>query len=272
MNDLFVAVHPVVDLRVSPSPAAELYTQARFGDLAEVRDRHTGRVQVRLLRSGDSGWADAVAFRRVQTAARPRPIAVVRSLFCNIHSAPSVRAPLQMTAPLGARVIGLGQVRTDAGGAPWAKVELPGGRTAFALDGDLVAAGRGWRWRTSAQLRAGLVRESLRLLGLPYRWGGTTPFGLDCSGLVQLVFGLHGIALSHNARRLAEDPRMRPVTRRAIRSGDLLFFADFKHVGMAISNRDFIHATTWGMPGVQVSRIDDPRWARRRGLVRRVAA
>jgi cell wall-associated NlpC family hydrolase len=63
---------------------------------------------------------------------------------------------------------------------------------------------------------------------------------------------------------------MRSVTRRAIRSGDLLFFAKFTHVGMAISNREFVHATTSGHPGVQVSRIDDPHWAKRRDRIGRL--
>ena len=270
MSEFLVAVMPVADLRVSPVARAELNTQVRLGDLAEMLDRRAGRILVRLVRSGDTGWAAAAAFRRVRHAARPRPVALVQSLFCNIHLAPSVRAPLLMTVPLSARLFRLGRVRINGGGAPWAKVALPGGRNAFALDGDLVAAGRGWPWRTSGQLRAGLVRESLRLLGLPYRWGGTTPFGLDCSGLVQLVYGLHGIALPHNARRQAADPRMEPIARRSVQSGDLLFFAQFTHVGMAISDSAFVHATTWGQPGVQISRIDDPHWAKRRQQIGRL--
>lgn len=263
MTSVLSTVLPVANLHREPHAASELNTQARLGDVAEVVGRRAGWVQVRLLRTRETGWALAGALAPVRSALRPRPVAVVQSLFCNVHAGPSVRAPLLMTVPLGGRVGRLGLARTDRGGAPWARVSLPGGRTAWALDGDLSSGGHAWRWTTPAQLRAGLVRESLRLLGLPYRWGGTTPFGLDCSGLVQLVYGLHGLALPHNARRQATDPRMCPVSRRAVQSGDLLFFAKFTHVGMAISNREFIHATTWGRPGVQVSRTDDRHWRSR---------
>src|SRR6185503_18799664 len=155
MSKLVVAGHPVVDVRLSPHPTAELNTQARLGDTAEVLARKAGWLNVRLLRSGDAGWAAAASFKRVRHAPRPRTVAVVQSLFCNIHSAPSVRAPLLLTAPLGTRVFRLRRVRVDGGGAPWARIGLPGGRTGFALDRDLVAAGRGWRWKTSSQLRAG---------------------------------------------------------------------------------------------------------------------
>lgn len=272
MNEVLTAVRPVIDLHLRPSLTAELNTQARLGDLAELVARHAGWRKVRLIRTGDTGWAERTSFRPARWTAKPRPVAVVRSLFCNVHAAPSVRAPLTMTAPLGTRLIVLNRARTDGGSAPWVRISLPAGRIGFALELDLSPGGKAWRWTTPVQLRAGLVRESFRLLGLPYRWGGTTPFGLDCSGLVQLVFGLHGLALPHNARKQAADPRMRPVTRRAIRSGDLLFFADFKHVGMAISNRAFVHATTWGNPGVQVTGIDDRHWGSRRDVIRRMTA
>lgn len=271
MSNLLAASLPVVGLHLEPRAAAALNTQARLGDLAEVRDRRVGWLKIRLLRSDDEGWAVAAAFRPARPAHRPRPIAVVRSLFCNVHTAPSVRAPLLMTAPLGARVFRLGRARVNGGAAPWARVGLPARRTGFVLENGLSRDGAAWRWKTPAQLRASLVRESLRLLGLPYRWGGTTPFGLDCSGLVQLVFGLHGIALPHSARKQAADPRMRPISRRELRSGDLVFFTDYKHVGLAISNREFIHATTWGIPGVQVSRIDRRHWKSRLDVIRRLA-
>lgn len=81
MTSILSTVLPVANLHREPHAASELNTQARLGDVAEVVGRRAGWVQVRLLRTRETGWALAGALAPVRSALRPRPVAVVRSLF-----------------------------------------------------------------------------------------------------------------------------------------------------------------------------------------------
>ncbi len=99
--------------------------------------------------------------------------------------------------------------------------------------------------------RKRLRARALALLGAPYRWGGTTPGGFDCSGLVRLVFGLEGTTLPRNARdqELVTRERRVEIPPTGLRAGDLVFFGPRRggadHVGIGVGGRPgrFIHSS-----------------------------
>ena len=79
---------------------------------------------------------------------------------------------------------------------------------------------------------------------MPYRWGGATPAGFDCSGLVVWVYGQLGIALPHFTGALYQLGV--PVPRDQLAPGDLVFFDALDHVGIYIGAGQFIHAPHTG--------------------------
>ncbi len=83
-----------------------------------------------------------------------------------------------------------------------------------------------------------------RYLGVPYLWGGATPAGFDCSGLVVWVYAQLGIALPHYTGALWGLGV--PVPRDELQSGDLVFFDGLDHVGIYIGAGQFIHAPHTG--------------------------
>jgi len=83
-----------------------------------------------------------------------------------------------------------------------------------------------------------------RYLGVPYRWGGATPAGFDCSGLVAYVYAQLGISLPHYSG--AQFHIGQPVSRDALQPGDLVFFNGASHVGIYIGGGQFIHAPHTG--------------------------
>lgn len=98
-------------------------------------------------------------------------------------------------------------------------------------------------------------------IGTSYQWGGVTPWGADCSGLVQSVFALHGVSLPRDAWQQARSGRDAGRDILAARAADLLFFSDrpdahVTHVAIALGNRRVVHLAL-GRGGYAVERLDD---------------
>jgi cell wall-associated NlpC family hydrolase len=85
---------------------------------------------------------------------------------------------------------------------------------------------------------------ALKYLGVPYVFGGGTPAGFDCSGLVMYVFAQLGVQLPHYAA--AQYGFGVPVPRSALQPGDLVFFDALGHVGIYIGGNQFVHAPQTG--------------------------
>ena len=81
---------------------------------------------------------------------------------------------------------------------------------------------------------------ALREVGVPYRWGGASPAGFDCSGLVDWAYGRLGVELPHSSYALYEQGRQ--VARSKMKAGDLLFFSGLGHVGIYIGGGRMVHA------------------------------
>jgi cell wall-associated NlpC family hydrolase len=83
-----------------------------------------------------------------------------------------------------------------------------------------------------------------RYLGVPYRWGGASPAGFDCSGLVMYVYAQIGVSLPHYT--VAQYHMGVAVSRDELQPGDLVFFDGLGHVGIYIGSNQFIHAPHTG--------------------------
>lgn len=106
-----------------------------------------------------------------------------------------------------------------------------------------------------------LYLEAADWIGTPYRYGGTSKKGVDCSGLTSAIYRkVYGIKLSRSSEEQRDDD-CRKILKRNLREGDLVFFHNGKkkrkasHVGIYLKDGKFIHAST--SVGVVVSSLNE---------------
>ncbi|GEL08502.1 peptidoglycan-binding protein [Salisediminibacterium halotolerans] len=106
-----------------------------------------------------------------------------------------------------------------------------------------------------------LIADASEHLGVPYKWGGTTPSGFDCSGFIQYVFNQNGVDLP----RTAAQQWNAGTTVSSPRVGDVVFFETYRsgpsHNGIYIGNNQFIHAGS--STGVTVANMNSSYWSSR---------
>jgi len=115
-----------------------------------------------------------------------------------------------------------------------------------------------------------VVKRAAGYLGVPYRTGGTTSRGVDCSGLAYAVYGSIGIRLPRTSDDQARAGE--PVDRSSLEPGDLVFFGsghNVSHVGIYAGDGNFIHASTRAR-SVRFDRLDNKYFRKRYITARRV--
>lgn len=239
----------ICPIYASPQLPAALISQVLLGARVDVLERAGHWLTIRS-EDGYVGWAhegyllpgDADWTRQWE---RARGGQRVISLGAELV-APDGRPLLRL--PWGARLL----LRGDT-------CLLPDGRAGRISAGEVVAAEHlPERFPPAGD---SVVRTALRWLGAPYLWGGVTPHGVDCSGLVQAVLWLHGIALPRDSSQQAGIGTMLQgddLTRHT-RAGDLLYFADrgdrITHVAISAGGAAIIHSAL-GNGGVAANDLD----------------
>jgi len=212
-----------------PSPRSEQVTQFVLGETARVLAHQGEWRRVRLDHDRYEGWVHGgyaletdheIARAWRGTASAWSEGAVVRAEDGEVVRLP-VRARVGLAAP---------------------RVDLPDGRRGTVLAGRVTSYDR-------VIARARAVSPDLWALqvfaGTPYQWGGVTPWGADCSGLVQTTFMARGVQLPRDAVHQAEQGVS--VEPGAVRPGDLLVFAEhgsrISHVAIAGQGDTLVHST-----------------------------
>ena len=220
------AVAPVL---AQPTTRAEQVTQLVLGETGSIEERSGDWRRLSLDIDGYSGWVNAGYLQEADTEVavswrvRASGWSEGASLLLDGRSLP---VPLRARLPVEGT-----------------KVVLPDGQRARVAGGKV---------RTLSEVRAEAgtsppERWALEhFFGSPYLWGGVTPWGVDCSGLVQTTFAARGMKLPRDSAQQAGCGEQ--VTPEAIQPGDLLFFRGetsngITHVAFAGEDETLVHST-----------------------------
>ena len=258
----------IENLYARPDETGPVESQAILGERVVVLEQTAGFAKVRTA-DGNRAWIPERSLRRGDLP-KPDRVARVTSNFAHVYTTPSfTRQKPLLTAPVGARMIFL--ERDEKDGFEWVRVALPDGRVGHVAGPDVVLS----PLEEIPPLRSpsSWIALGKRFLGAPYTWGGTTPLGFDCSGLVQRIFSEHGVTLKRNSFEQAfQDPQLVPIAFEKLEPGDLLFFGTpdrIDHEAIWLGDGTVLQSTRHNVPGVQITPFDSPflkplfRYARR---------
>ena len=109
---------------------------------------------------------------------------------------PRVQSSPRVSVPRGA-LLGVSGRTAENG---WSEVILPDGSRAWTRTNDLAPHVTSAQGKDEAALRREIVQAALPYLGAPYRWGGKSPLGIDCSGLCSMAYMLCGVLIYRDAK------------------------------------------------------------------------
>ncbi|MGN7479302.1 C40 family peptidase [Solibacillus silvestris] len=164
---------------------------------------------------------------------------VVMQSFADVLSRPKIQSDKIITLTRGAFI----QVILEAGlDHAWTKVRLVTGEIGYLRSAWIKERVKVYTANEDL-FRKQVVETAFRYLGAPYRWGGKTALGIDCSGLVSMAYMLNGAYIYRDAKILEGFP-LRKIERENLKIGDLIFFPG--HVAMYIGNEQYIHSSLGG--------------------------
>jgi hypothetical protein len=241
----------VIDVRHEASHTTERVTQIIYGERLEILRLVDNWAFVRL-QDGYLGWAQIHSLQTYTAEAAhdwtSSATHLVRQSLLPCYSAASGEPHQQvMLLPFGARLHVIGA------DGPYRRIRCPDSVTRWVPAtgilpiGDLV--------NTGIEGLHTVVSWAHTVIGVPYLWGGKTPFGYDCSGLVQTLYGMIGVPLRRDADQQFSEGHA--VDFDEVEFGDCLFFdtstADnalhsrhelqVTHVGLALGDQEYLHAS-----------------------------
>ncbi|WP_299781902.1 C40 family peptidase [uncultured Formosa sp.] len=207
----------IVPLRIEPSDASELISQVLYGEHFKVLEQRKNWCKIRLAFDKYEGWIDTKQY-----------FEITEEIYLKLNTEqPKVATDLV-------------EFVNDANEELY---PIPLGATLNCLD--ILNHKHDGSVSTDILPKTNLINTAFMYLNAPYLWGGKTPFGIDCSGLTQMVYKLNGYSIFRDASEQATQGEALSFIEES-EAGDLAFFDNNEgkivHVGIIMNDNYIIHA------------------------------
>lgn len=212
----------IVPLRLEPSDRSEMTSQVLFGEHFTILEQTEKWSRIAIAADSYEGWIDNKQFKTITEEAYNKlsalPVVLSGDLIEYLTAPNNSLLPIPMGASLS--FLDITEVNTEQ----------------YIFEG-LKATG--------INPKNSIIETAFLYLNAPYLWGGKTPFGLDCSGFVQMVYRLNGYNIFRDASQQATQGEALSFIEES-EPGDLAFFDNEEgriiHVGIIMEDNYIIHA------------------------------
>ena len=219
----------IIPFRKEPSEKSEMTSQVLFGEYFEVHDIFMGWCRLTLGYDGYEGWVDQKMITELSDRSYQKilnsPFAVCTDIFNIIPG----DAEQNMMIVAGS---------TLPCWRPYKKE--------FSINREIHKMTGNFMYRQPDDIRKFIIQQALMYFNVPYLWGGRTPFGIDCSGLTQIIYKQAGIKIPRDASLQVHLGVAFSFVEEAM-PGDLAFFDDEEgniiHVGIIWEKNKIIHSS-----------------------------
>ena len=219
----------IIPVRAEPSEKSEMVTQILFGEHFEMREQMVGWTSVKLAYDGYEGWIDTKMITQISgrtlSKIENNPTAITSDIITivPVNEEQNLMLVAGSTLPVW---------------RPYLK-QFSVIRDTYLSTGDVI-------YGELKNPREIAIQQALKYFNAPYLWGGRTPFGVDCSGLTQIIYKMIGIYLPRDASEQVNLGTAMSFVDEA-EPGDLAFFDDEEgniiHVGIIWKRNKIIHAS-----------------------------
>lgn len=218
----YICENVFVPLRSGPSHKSEMLSQVLFGEKYDIVDKAGKWIKVETIFDKYQGWIDTDHLQNTPDENSKKGSTLTRSLLCykNDKTKIVLEAGCEVYNP------------------DFDKKQFNIGKNLYSASDDFNSG--------YLATNDSLPDTALKFINSPYIWGGRIPSGIDCSGLTQLVYKIHGIPIPRDSWQQAEAGRSIDFINET-EPGDLVFFDNdrgrISHVGMIFSKGLVIHAS-----------------------------
>ena len=219
----------IIPVRKEPSEKSEMVTQILFGEHFEIKEQMVGWSYVALAYDGYEGWIDS----KMITPLKPRALRKLEK------SAVAVSGDIISIVPVkDEQNLMLVAGSTLPVWRPYLK-EFTVNRETYKSTGEIY-------YGKQKNPRGVIINQAVKYFNAPYLWGGRSPFGVDCSGFIQVIYKMIGIGIPRDASQQVKMGTALSFVDEA-EPGDLAFFDDEEgnivHVGILWKRNKIIHAS-----------------------------